>query len=102
MIKKMKVHIKEDKRIEEALRVQLEERDRIIGNLEVDIFTLRKYLQMKNMQNNSKVLDKIISNQRPHDDRYRLGYTQIEIGSISKIMDHKKKKKKLCIDNQKI
>jgi hypothetical protein len=34
MITNLKVQIEEDKRIEEALKEQLEEKDRIIGNLE--------------------------------------------------------------------
>jgi hypothetical protein len=42
MITNLKVQIEEDKRIEEALKEQLEENDMIIGNLEADIFTLRK------------------------------------------------------------
>jgi hypothetical protein len=36
--------------------------------LEAKIVTLRKDLQEKNMQNNSKVLDNIINNQNPHHD----------------------------------
>jgi hypothetical protein len=67
-----------------VLKDQLEERDRIIGNLEAEIVTLRKDIQKKNMQNNAKVLDDIINNQRPNHDKYRLGYNQIEKGSISK------------------
>jgi hypothetical protein len=74
MITNLKVQIEEDKRIEEVLKEKIEERDRIIGNLKVDIFTLRKDLQEKNMQNNSKVLDNIISSQKPHHDKSRLGY----------------------------
>jgi hypothetical protein len=45
----LKVQIEEDKRVEEALKEQLEERDEIIGNLEAEIVTLRKDLQKKNM-----------------------------------------------------
>jgi hypothetical protein len=56
----------------------------IIGNLEVEIVTLRKYLQKKNMQNNSKVLDNIISSQMPNHDKFELGYNQTEKGSRSK------------------
>ena len=56
----MKVQIEEYKRIEEALKEQLEERDNIIGNLEAKIVTLINDLQKKNMQNNSNVLDDII------------------------------------------
>jgi hypothetical protein len=49
MITKLKVQIEEDKRIEEALKEQLEGKDGIIGNLEVEIVTLRKDIQKKNM-----------------------------------------------------
>jgi hypothetical protein len=48
MITKLKVQIEEDKRIEEALKEQLEGKDRIIGNLEANIVTLRKDIQKKN------------------------------------------------------
>jgi hypothetical protein len=61
MIIELKVQIEEDKRIKEALKEKLEEKDRIIGNLEAEVVTLIKYLQQKNMQNNSKVLDNIIN-----------------------------------------
>ena len=54
MITKLKVQIEEDKRIEEALKEKLEERDEIIVNLEAQIVTLIKDLKKKNMQNNSK------------------------------------------------
>jgi hypothetical protein len=57
----------------------------IIGNLEAEIVTLRKDLQNKNMQNNSKVLDDIINNQKLHHDKSGLGYNQKEKGSRSKI-----------------
>jgi chromosome segregation ATPase len=84
MIKNLKVQIEEDKIIEEALKEQLEEKDRIIRNLEAEIVTLRKDIQKKNMQNSSKVLDDIISSQKSHLDKYGLGYNQIEKGSIPK------------------
>jgi hypothetical protein len=54
MITNLKVQIEEDKRIEKSLKEHLEERGRIIGNLEAEIVTLRNDLQKKNMQNNSK------------------------------------------------
>jgi hypothetical protein len=44
--------------------------------LEAEIVTLRKDIQEKNMQNNSKVLDNFISSQKPHYDKSRLGYKQ--------------------------
>jgi hypothetical protein len=72
----LKNQIKEDKIIEEALKEQLEGRDRIIGNLEAEIVTLRKDLQKKNMQNNSKVLNDIINSKKPHHDKSVLGYNQ--------------------------
>jgi hypothetical protein len=81
---KLKVQIEEYKRIEEALKEKLEERDRIIGNLKAEIVTLRKDLQNKNMENNSKVLDDIISSQKPHYHKSGLGYNQTENGSSSK------------------
>jgi predicted RNase H-like nuclease (RuvC/YqgF family) len=84
MITKLKVQIEEDKLIDEALKQKLEENDRIVGNLEAKIVTLRKDIQKKNMQNSSKVLDDIISSQKYHLDKTRLGYTQAEKGSSSK------------------
>jgi hypothetical protein len=87
MITKLKIQVEEDKRIKETLREQVEERDKIIGNLEAEIVTLRKDLQKKNMQNNSKVLDEIISSQRKNHDKFGLGYNQTEKGSSSKTTD---------------
>jgi hypothetical protein len=84
MIINLKVQIEEDKRIEESLKEYLEGRDRIIGNLKAEIVTLRKDLQKKNMQNNSKVLNDIIRSQKPHHDKSGIGYNQIEKGSNSK------------------
>jgi vacuolar-type H+-ATPase subunit H len=69
----LKVQIEEYKIIEEALKEQLEERDKIIGNLEAEIVTLRKDLQKKNMQNNSNFLDDIINSQRPNHNKSGLG-----------------------------
>jgi hypothetical protein len=65
----------------------LEEKDKIIGNLEAETVTLRKDLQQKNMQNNSKVLDNIINSQRPHHEKFKLGYNHTERGSSSKTTD---------------
>jgi hypothetical protein len=68
MITKLKIQFEEYKRVEEALKERLEEKYRIIGSLEAEIVTLRKYLQKKNLQNNSKVLDEIIRSQRKNHD----------------------------------
>jgi flagellar biosynthesis chaperone FliJ len=84
MITKLKVQIEEDKRTEEALKEQLEEKDMIIGNLEVEIVIVKKDIQNKNIQNRSKFLDGIISSQKSHLDKTRLEYNQTEKGSISK------------------
>jgi hypothetical protein len=84
MITKLKVQIEEDKRIEESVKEHLEGKEKIIGNLEAKIVTLRKDIQKKNMQNSSKVLDDIISSQKYYLDKSRLGYNQTEKGSSSK------------------
>jgi hypothetical protein len=84
MISKLNVQIEEGKIIDEAFKENLEENDRIIGNLEVEIVALRKDTQKKNMQNSSKVLDDIISRKKSHLDKSRLGYNQTEKGSSSK------------------
>jgi len=84
MITKLKVQIEEDKRIEEALKEQLKGKDMIIGNLETKIVTLRKDIQKKNMENNSKVMDDIFSSKKSYLDKSRLGYNQIEKGSSTK------------------
>jgi hypothetical protein len=52
--------------------------------LEVEIVTLIKDIQNKNIQNSTKVLDDIISSQKSHLDKSGLGYNQIEKGSSSK------------------
>jgi hypothetical protein len=84
MITNLKIQIEEDKIIEEALKEKIEGRDKIIENLEAEIVTLRNDLQKKNMQNNSKVLNDIISSQMPNHDKSRIRYNQIEKGSSSK------------------
>ena len=87
MITKLKIQVEEDKRIEEELKERLEEKDSIIEGLEANIFTLIKYFQKKNMQNNSKFLNEIISSQRTNNDKSELGYIQIEKRSSSKKID---------------
>jgi hypothetical protein len=75
----LKVQVEEDRRIEEILRSQLEEKEKMIERLEAEVVTLRKDLQKKDMQQNStKTLDNIINNQRPYYDRSRLGYNQMQ------------------------
>ena len=84
MITKLKFQIEEDKRIEEALKEQLEEKDKIIGNLEAEVVILRNDIQKKNMHNSSKVLDDIINSQKSDFDKTGLRHNQTEKGSSSK------------------
>jgi hypothetical protein len=49
VITKLNIQLEEDKLIEEALKEKLEEKDKIIGNLEVEVVTLRNDIQKKNM-----------------------------------------------------
>jgi hypothetical protein len=44
--------------------------------LEAGIVILRKDPQKKNMQNNSKVLNDVISSKKPHHEKSELGYNQ--------------------------
>jgi hypothetical protein len=75
MITELKIHLEEDKIIEESLRGQLDENDRIIEGLEVEIVTLKKYLQKKDMhKKKTRILDDIINIQIPYYDRFGLGY----------------------------
>jgi hypothetical protein len=52
--------------------------------LEAEIVTLRKDIQKKNMQNNSKVLDDIINSKKSHLEKSGFGYNQTKKGSSSK------------------
>jgi hypothetical protein len=66
----------------------------MLERLEVETNTLRKYLQKKNMQQDStKTLDKIINNQMPYYERSKLGYNQMktEKGSSSMMKETKQK-----------
>jgi hypothetical protein len=100
MITKLKVQIEEDKRIEEALKEQLEGKDRIIENLEAEIVTLRKDIQKKNMQNSSKVLDDIISSQKSHLDKSRTWIQSDRKGIKLQNNKARNKSKNLCRNNQ--
>ena len=64
--------------IEETLRKQLEEKEKIQVELENEIVSLRGKLQSKdikqNFDNSTKMLDQIISSQRLVYDKSSLGY----------------------------
>ena len=49
MIMSLKIQIQEHKIIEEILRSQLEEKEKMIGILGVEVVPLRKYLHKKDM-----------------------------------------------------
>jgi hypothetical protein len=52
--------------------------------LEVEIISLRKNLQKKDMQQKStRILDQIINNQIPYNDRYELRYNKVHNGKGS-------------------
>jgi hypothetical protein len=49
----------------------------MIESLEVEMVTLRKYIQKKYMQKNrTKILDEIISSQRPYYDKFWIDTTR--------------------------
>jgi predicted RNase H-like nuclease (RuvC/YqgF family) len=78
MIINLKVQVRRSQRIEETLKNQLEEKEKMKESLEAEIVSLRKELQKKDMQqNNTKILDEIINSQRPYYDKSGLGYKQI-------------------------
>ena len=87
----LKVKLEESKMIEETLRKQLKEKEKIQVELENEIVSLREKLQSKdikqNFDNNTKILDQIISSQRSVYDKSGMGYNQkyTKMGSSSKI-----------------
>jgi hypothetical protein len=89
-ITKIKIQVEEGKHIEEALIGKLNEKEIIIEGLEVEIVTLIKYIQKKDMKkNNTSILDNIINNKKPYYYRYGLGYNQMqtEKGSSSRMTE---------------
>jgi hypothetical protein len=74
VITELKFQVEEDRRIEETLISQLEEKEKMIENLEAKIVTLRKDIKKDMQHKNTKTLDEIINNQRPYYDMSRLVY----------------------------
>jgi hypothetical protein len=91
--------LEEAKVIEETLKRQLEEKNKITYNLEDEIVSLRKELQKKDIQlnfgNNTKILDEITSNQKPFYEKYGLGYKKnnTDEGSSSMMIGNEAKKR---------
>jgi hypothetical protein len=82
----LKFQVEESIRIKEILKRQLEEKEKEKESLEIEIVSLRKKIQKKDMQqNNIKILDEIINAQRTYYGRSGLGYNQTyaEKSSIS-------------------
>ena len=75
----------------------MEEKEEIQAELEKEIVVLRRKLQKENTKQNfnksTKILNQIIDNQRPINDKIGLGYNQRndELGSSSKTTKDDKK-----------
>ena len=71
--------------IEEALKIQLEEKEKIQECLEAEVVSLRKELQEKDshqkFKNNTKTLEDIINSQKTFYDKYGLGYKHESLSS---------------------
>jgi len=77
MIMNLKVEVEDTRRVEETLKNQLEENEKMKENLEAEIVSLRKELQKKDVQHNdTEILVEIINIKRPYYDKFGLGYNQ--------------------------
>ena len=76
----LKTKLGEAKTIEDSLTKQLMENMKEKGNHEAEIVSLKNKLQMKyigkSYDNSSKILEQIISNQKPFFDKTGIGYKQ--------------------------
>ena len=78
----LKNQLQEAKKTEEYIVVLLKERIQYSEKLEKDIIQLRKavdekYIKSK-FENNSRILDDILSIQRPSNDKTGLGYDKVK------------------------
>jgi uncharacterized membrane-anchored protein YhcB (DUF1043 family) len=93
----LKVKLEEAKNIEEALREQLEEKERTQVELENEIMSVKRKPQREDVKQtfdkSIEILNQIISSQRPVYDKSGLGYKQNspEMGSSSKITKNNKR-----------
>ena len=80
IIAELKVNLEEAKRIEDSLTKQLMANMKDKENLEAEIVSLKAQLQKKDIsksyENSSKILEQIISNQKPFFDKTGIGYKQ--------------------------
>ena len=71
----LKTQIEEAKRIEELLKIQINEKEDSCCKLEAEIVDLRKKVEKSNkFLNSSWILDEILESQRPSCDKSGLGY----------------------------
>jgi hypothetical protein len=71
----LKTQIEEAKRIEELLKIQINEKEDSCFKLEAEIVGLRKKVEKSNkFLNSSRILDEILEIQRPPCDKSGLGY----------------------------
>jgi hypothetical protein len=71
----LKIQIEEAKRIEELLKIQINEKEESCCKLEAEIVDLRKKVEKSNkFLNSSRILDEILESQRPPCDKSGLGY----------------------------
>jgi myosin heavy subunit len=71
----LKTQIEEAKRIEELLKIQINEKEDSCCKLEAEIGDLRKKVENSNkFLNSSRILDEILESQRPSCDKSGLGY----------------------------
>jgi hypothetical protein len=71
----LKTQIEEAKRIEELLKIQINEKEDSFCKLEAEIVDLRKKVEKSNkFLNSSRILDEILEIQRPSCDKSGLGY----------------------------
>jgi chromosome segregation ATPase len=71
----LKTQIEEAKRIEELLKIQINEKEDSCCKLEAEIVELRNKVEKSNkFLNSSRILDEILESQRPSCDKSGLGY----------------------------
>jgi hypothetical protein len=85
----LKTQIEEAKRIEELLKIQINEKEESCCKLEAEIVDLRKKVEKSNkFLNSSRILDEILESQRSSCDKSGLGYkgedTHAEVSTSKK------------------
>jgi hypothetical protein len=86
----LKTQIEEAKRIEELLKIQINEKEESCCKLEAEIVDLRKKVENSNkFLNSSRIVDEILQSQRSSCDKSGLGYkeenTHVEVNTSKKL-----------------